>query len=197
MSETINYEPIWTEKRWTGDGWGSNPRLLKQLKREGDVVLIEVKVEKTGMISGYEVAKIGRHDAYEIAGNMVAAAESYPGCAFGKGNKNVAYPSTLERAEAIFANMVARQNERNEEDTEAELTGSVVERRGRPRKDKSGATLLIPDIQFSHEDFATLNNMSKPNSYLPLRALVDAGTIVSDGTRPSGRGKPTNLFRKA
>jgi len=197
MNETITYAPIWTEKRWTGDGWGSNPRLLKQLKREGDVVLIEVKVEKTGLLAGYEVAKIGRHEAYEIAGNMVPAAESYPGCAFGKGNKNVAYPSTLERAEEIFANMVARQDERDEENAEAELTGSVIERRGRPRKDKSSATLQIPDIQFSHEDFAILNNMSKPNSYLPLRALVDAGTIVATGTRPSGRGKPTNLFQKA
>ena len=83
--ETITYAPIWTEKRWTGDGWGANPRLLKQLKRLGDVVLVEVRAEKTGQVTGYEVVKISRHEAYEIEGQVVPAAESYPGCAFGRG----------------------------------------------------------------------------------------------------------------
>lgn len=195
MNEPITYVPIWTEKRWTGDGFGGNPRLIKQLKREGDVAIYSRTVDKTGRDDGYEVVKIGRHNGYELGGNFIIPAETYPGAsAFGK--TGFSY-SNLPAAELKFKELLEKQAVRNEEDTEAALTGSVVNRRGRPSSKKADVALLIPDVQFSHEDFANLNNMTKPNSYLPLRSLVDSGTIVLDGTRPSGRGKPTNLFRKA
>jgi hypothetical protein len=193
---TINYAPIWIEKRWTGDGFGdSSARIIKQLKREGDVAIYSRTVEKNGRFDGYEVVKIGRHNGYELGGNQIAPAETYPGSsAFGKTGFSF---SSLTGAEAKFQEMVEKQTVRDDEDAEAELTGSVVQRRGRPRKDKSNEPLMIPAGLFTHEDFAILNNTTKPACYLQLRALVDAGTIVLDSTKSGGRGKPTNLFRKA
>ena len=138
-----------------------------------------------------------RHKGDQLPGGLVEAddREVYPSA--GSFGRSASHVWNMAAAEAYFAECVVKQTVRTEEDAEAALTGSVVERRGRPRNKRNDVVLNIPEGIFAHEDFATLNNMSKPSSYLPLRALVDAGTIVATGTRPSGRGKPTNLFQKA
>lgn len=51
---------------------------LKQLKRVGDKAIYEqTKEDQTGV--SYEVIRIGRHSGYELGGQKIAPAETYPG----------------------------------------------------------------------------------------------------------------------
>jgi hypothetical protein len=186
-------------KRWTGDGFGdAGARILTLINRNDHAAIYKRTVERSGGFEGYEVFTIKvRHKGDLLPGGLVEPEdrEVYP--AAGSFGKTASHVWNMAAAEAYFNACVTKQNERDEEDAEAALTGSVVVRRGRPKSKKSETDWLIPAGQFTHEDFAVLNNTQKGACYLSLRSLVDAGTIVLDGTRSSGRGKPTNLFRKA
>lgn len=185
-------------KRWTGDGFGdAGARILTLVNRNDHAAIYKRTVERSGGFEGYEVFTIKvRHKGDALPGGLVEPEdrEVYP--AAGSFGKSASHVWNMAAAEAYFNACVAKQDERDAEDAEAELTGSVVNRRGRPST-KNKTPLLIPEGKFTHEDFATLNGVAKSACYLSLRALVDAGTIVLDSTRSSGKGKPTNVFRKA
>ena len=125
----MTHKPIKTDFRWTGDGFGNaNARLIKQLKRTGDIALYERTVEANGRQDGFEVIKVGRHNGYTLGGQYVEPAETYPGATqFGKSAWTAA---GLKAAEALF----------NQKVTEAETlkaleaSGNAPKRRGRPRK---------------------------------------------------------------
>ena len=128
----MNYKPVKTAFRWTGDGFGmSNARLFKQLKRVGDVALYERTVESSGRPDGWEVVHITRHNGFTIGkgkkAQFIEPAESYPGAAQGGGNAT--YLNTLERAETVFAEWVA--------EAAAKPVVDGPRRRGRPRKVQS------------------------------------------------------------
>ena len=129
----MNYKPIKTEFRWTGDGFGNaNARLIKQVKRVGDVAIYERTVENSGRQDGYEVIRILRHNGYTLGGQTVAPAETYPGATqFGK---NAWSEATLKSAEVRFNQILATDKARADEDAKAAAAGTVVKRRGRPRK---------------------------------------------------------------
>lgn len=51
---------------------------FRQIKREGDKAIYE-QTKKGLKLKKYEVIKIGRHNGYEIGGQYIAPAETYPG----------------------------------------------------------------------------------------------------------------------
>lgn len=127
----MTHKPIKTEFRWTGDGFGNaNARIIKQVKRIGDVALYERTVEANGRQDGYEVIKISRHNGYTLGGQTVEPAETYPGASqFGKSAWSVA---SLAAAEALF-----NQKVKEAETLKAlEASGNAPKRRGRPKKVK-------------------------------------------------------------
>jgi hypothetical protein len=52
--------------------------IYKQIKREGDKAIYE-QTKKGFKFKNYEVVKISRHNGYEIGGQYIAPAETYPG----------------------------------------------------------------------------------------------------------------------
>jgi hypothetical protein len=127
----MTHKPVKTEFRWTGDGYGNaNARLIKQVKRVGDIAMYSRTTEKTGQIDGYEVVRISRHNGYTLGGQYVAPAETYPGSSqFGKSAWSC---STLDRAEALFAEKLMEVIKQ----TSLEASGNAPKKRGRPRKVK-------------------------------------------------------------
>lgn len=125
----MTHKPVKTEFRWTGDGFGNaSARVIKQMKRVGDVAIYERIVEKTSTVDGYEVVRIGRHNGYTLGGQYVAPAETYPGSSqFGKSAWSC---STLERAETLFAQKVMEAGKQKA----LEASGNAPKKRGRPRK---------------------------------------------------------------
>lgn len=135
----MNYKPVKTDFIWTGDGFGaSRARRIRQLKRIGDIALYERTVQCDGRPDGFEVIKITRHNGYEIGkGNkkqFIEAAESYPGAS--QGGMNAVYPSTLARAEVVFAEWVAAAEAQQKREADALASGIVLKKRGRPKKVK-------------------------------------------------------------
>lgn len=131
----MKHKPVKTEFRWTGDGFGaSNARLIKQLKRVGDVAIYERRAESSGDLDGYEVVKIGRHNGYTLGKQQVEPAETYPGAA--AGGKQALYTTRLDRAEQIFNEWVTKEKAQVASEAAAKASGIVIKRRGRPRKVK-------------------------------------------------------------
>ena len=136
----MNYKPVKTDFVWTGDGFGaSRARRIRQLKRVGDIALYERTVADGGRPDGYEVVKITRHNGYSIGKGkkeqFIEPAESYPGAS--QGGHNATYPSTLGRAEIVFAEWVAKAEDDKAKEAAAIASGVVIKRRGRPRKVQS------------------------------------------------------------
>ncbi len=126
------YKPVKTEFRWTGDGYGNAAtRVLKQIKRVGDIAIYKRTVEKTGSDDGYEVVKIHRHNGYTLGGQFIEPAETYPGCSqFGKSAWSCV---NLAHAESVFNQKVTEATTRSI----LEASGQAPKKRGRPRKIKA------------------------------------------------------------
>lgn len=128
MNTSITYEPLPKIKRWTGDGFSSTPRVFTLLKRENDVAIYKRTIEVTGSFEGYEVFKVTRHNGYELGGQVVKPAESYPGStAFGK---TAFFVMTRKRAEEKMHELITKQLEKEKEAIE----NPNRPQRGRPRK---------------------------------------------------------------
>jgi hypothetical protein len=128
----MTHKPVKTEFRWTGDGFGNaSARIIKQIKRVGDLAIYSRVVERSGAQDGYEVVKIGRHNGYTLGGQYVDPAETYPGSSqFGKTAWSCI---TLSQAERIFAEKVKE----SEHLADLEASGNAPKKRGRPRKIKA------------------------------------------------------------
>lgn len=59
------------QKQFTKKGF-----LHTQLDRDGDIAIFSR--QKGNALEHFEVVKIGRHHGYELAGNHIPAAETYP-----------------------------------------------------------------------------------------------------------------------
>lgn len=59
------------------------------------------------------------------------------------------------------------------------------------------STLKLPDGIFSHSDLATVNNTTNQKVWVEYSRLRKEGIIVSAGTRSTGKGKPTLLWKLA
>lgn len=129
----MTHKPIKTEFRWTGDGFGNSySRIIKQIKRVGDIAIYERRVEKSNTLDGYEVVKIGRHNGYTLGGQYVAPAETYPGASqFGKQAWSCL---TLDQAEQCFNLKLKEVEEMAAQDALRKASGIVIKKRGRPRK---------------------------------------------------------------
>lgn len=84
---------------WYGEGFERDPRVLEQVKRQGNIAIYRRTVKKTGTLEGYEVIRIRVRDR-GFGGKPVPPYEVYPRAPdfprFGK------YCVTLERAEHWF-----------------------------------------------------------------------------------------------
>ena len=131
----MTHKPVKTKFRWTGDGFGNScARIIKQLKRVGNIALYERRVEKDNALDGYEVVKIGRHNGYILGGQTIEPAETYPGSS--AGGRDAVYPNRLDRAEQLFAEWVKEESAQKAKEAVAVASGVVLKKRGRPRKVK-------------------------------------------------------------
>ena len=133
----MNYKPIETEKVWTGDGLGAaGAVILKQVKREGMIAIYSrtPKNNRTNLKPTYEVIKIHRHNGYELGGQKIEPAETYPGASqWGKAGWDCV---NWDRALEKFNELVAEEKKKAQEEAEAAAKGIVLKRRGRPKKVK-------------------------------------------------------------
>ena len=61
----------------------------------------------------------------------------------------------------------------------------------------SNTTLKLPDGNFSHSDLAIANGKTNQQVWAEYSRLRKEGIIVSAGTRSTGKGKPTSLWKVA
>lgn len=61
----------------------------------------------------------------------------------------------------------------------------------------SNTTLKLPDGNFSHSDLAIANGKTNQQIWAEYSRLRKEGIIVSAGTRSTGKGKPTSLWKVA
>ena len=91
-----------SEKKWSGDGWGADPRLMFQVKRSAKNAIYRVTSFKTGKTTGYEVFKIRITPKGTQIFDKVTEddEEKYPTAdQFGR---TAWFTRNLEQAEAIF-----------------------------------------------------------------------------------------------
>lgn len=209
------------QKRWSGDGWGPNPRLLIQVKRSEKNAIYKVTEEKTGTVTGYEVFRI----KIDPKGKKVFDAvleedtEKYPTANnFGKSAWVVpnlitaeAFFERLERGVDVYGDGAALSIENDEDDeggTPVETTpepsepppassGDAPKRgRGRPRKTEK-VVLNLPDVEFSVKELAEMNRVQYVTAYQFVKEEMESGHIkTTREERRATRGPMTQLFAK-
>lgn len=167
-----------TEIKWSGDGFGADYVLLKQVKRSDKAAIYERWQNKGAIYNGCEVFRIKmRHKGDKLPGGVVEAEdrEVYPSAnQFGIS----AWHVTRARAEVIFK----------------ELTEEVKE----VLTPKNIADIVIPDGEFTCADFMELNKISQPEANKFLRENLDKTIKISKVSRKAGqlRGRPSNFYSK-
>jgi len=130
-TKPVVHIPLKTSFTWTGDGYGSfNAIEFTQVKRVEDVALFERKA-KTGRLD-WEVIKVGRHNGYELGGQYVEPAETYPGSSqFGK---SAWHFNDLALAEIKFDEVLSEMRIRKAANEAILAAGGTLPKRGRPKK---------------------------------------------------------------
>lgn len=177
MCYTVTMKTLPLEKWWSGDGYGSDPILLKQVKRTDTVALYE-RI-RHGELEGFEVFIIKvRHKGDKLPGGAVEEEdrEVYPSAgSFGFGASSV---SNLGRAKIVFDEMVAE---------------SVAEKET-PTPEKA---IIIPVGEFSTIEMAAANELSYPTITLWIKAALGEKSIeFVREERRNAKGKATKLYRK-
>ena len=156
---------------------------FRQLKRVGDVALFERK-RPTWKNPGYEVVRVRKYPTYEISGATIEAHEALPPDeAFGQEGWALA---SIERAEEVFA----EQSKNPYTTIMGQPTGGT---RGRKRNAfeveiPASGTFTVRDLKEKYPD------KSVPFIHLRLNELRAAGKVRVAGTKPSPRGKATNIY---
>lgn len=193
------------EKRWTGDGWAGDPRLLTQVKRSQHNALYQVAEEKTGRVTGFEVFKIRVLPKGTKVFDTVTAddEEKYPTAEqFGR---TAWFAGSLVQAERIYNKLEAGGNpggvdEPNPTSPVADAPEPDVKpvvKRGRGRPPKGGnPTIKLPKGEFKMQDVADLNSMGKANVYIIVREFIAEGKVKETRRVPSVRGRPTVMYEE-
>lgn len=190
-------------KKWTGDGWASNPRLLTQLKRSQHNALYQVAEEKTNTITGFEVFKIRILPKGTKIFDTVTQddEEKYPTAEqFGR---TAWFAGDLAQAEMIY-NRLETGNQPCSGETEPEPDNPVADEpvaepvkrgRGRPPKGEK-PTIKLPTGEFKMQDVADLNDMGKANVYIIVQEFIATGKVKETRRVSQGRGRPTVMYEK-
>lgn len=188
------------EKKWSGDGWGQEPRILTQVKRSEKNAVYSVKSIKSDHITGFEVFKIKIIPKGHNCFNVISTddEEKYPTAEqFGK---TAWFLPNLTTATNYFNRLEAGQSPRpeveieestSEQDTELEVKST---RQGRPRTERP--SLTFPSGEFSVKELAEFNKVQYPIAFVFLKEQESIGKVhfVRDERRAE-RGKPTRLFK--
>lgn len=209
------------QKRWSGDGWGSNPRLLVQIKRSEKNAIYKVTEEKTGKVTGYEVFKIkidpkGKQvfdavleedtEKYPTANNFGKSAWTLPNLATAE-----LFFDRLEIGMDVYGGASVAEHSEDEDDdggTPVEASpepsepppvtaGDAPKRgRGRPRKTEK-VVLNLPDVEFSVKELAELNKVQYVTAYQFVKEEMETGHVkTTREERRAVRGPMTQLFKK-
>lgn len=210
------------QKRWTGDGWGSNPRLLVQVKRSEKNAIYKVTEERTGKVTGYEVFRIKIDPKGKRIFDIVLEedTEKYPTSETNFGKSAWAVPNLataetyferLENGVDVYGGSVALSIEDDEDDEGGTpvnaspepsepspvASGDAPKRgRGRPRKTEK-VTLNLPDVEFSVKELAELNKVQYVTAYQFVKEEMETGHVkTTREERRAARGPMTQLFEK-
>jgi hypothetical protein len=205
-----------TEKIWTGDGFGSTPVTLKQIKIERLPKIVNPKtvgvamyerISKNGKFDGYEVFQIRvsfKGDKLPNGSQVEDDRERYPSSAsFGK---YAWHCLKRERAEEVFNQQLFLIKSKLSGETIPETIQPLPEEKEKeeliPQQEtpKTSKTIILPEGEFSTIQFGQVNNMPVPGKgYLTLRALVEIGMVVESSRRKIGigQGRATIFYKKA
>lgn len=208
------------QKRWTGDGWGQNPRLLIQVKRSDKNAIYKVTEERTGVVTGYEVFRIkvdpkGKQvfdavleddvEKYPVANNFGKSAWFVPNLTTAE-----TYFNRLEGGLDVYggASVAEHLDDDDEGGTPVETSpepsepspvasGDAPKRgRGRPRKTEK-VLLKLPDVEFSVKELAELNRVQYVTAYQFVKEEMENGQVkTTREERRAARGPMTQLFAK-
>lgn len=207
------------QKRWTGDGWGQNPRLLIQVKRSDKNAIYKVTEERTGVVTGYEVFRIkvdpkGKQvfdavleddvEKYPVANNFGKSAWFVPNLVTAE-----TFFDRLEQGKDIYGATVTEPDEDDDDGGEtvastapdpapAPVASGDAPKRGRGRPRKSEKTVLnLPDIEFSVRELAELNQVQYVTAYQFVKEEMENGHVkTTREERRAARGPMTQLFAK-
>jgi hypothetical protein len=193
----IAYKPLEQEIKRNGF-------LHRILKREGDIAIVH-KVGLAGGVhhkthdAGFEVIVIGRHDGYELGGNKIEPAETFPSPEQW-GTRGWTYTTLLD-AETRFASLINKQSPFVIEHSPEEIpsvnddsSNEPTSKRGRPKADRP--MLSIPEGKFSVKDLAAHNKVEYIVASVFLKENPSLFKFVGTERRAT-KGKPTNIYEKA
>lgn len=181
-----------TEKKWTGDGWVSDPRLLFQVKRSPNAAIYRVTSFKTGVTTGYEVFKIlVRPKGTVIFDNVTEDdEEKYPtGEQFGK---SAWFVNTLERAEEIF-NRLEEGLDGNDSLEEEEPKDKKI-----PPLPKNfdPQTISFPMGEFTKKQLAEHNNLPYGTAHAFVENFLNQRVRFTGKAPKPKKGKASALYQK-
>lgn len=188
----LTYKPLKTD--FIAKGFQFN-----QLHREGDIaifhkVAVPTAIHPKPFDAGFEIVVVSRHNGYEIAGNKFEPAEVYPGSeqwgSMGWTEKD------LYRAEIRFGKLLKGEIDPEPVIIEAPTPNEPKQPR-KHRQPRSEQALVIPDGEFSTKEFAASNNIDYPFAHIFIKEQLAKGSVILSGKRSHGKGKPTNLYKKA
>jgi hypothetical protein len=209
------------EKQWTGDGYGSRPITLRQVKVErffvppktNGVAMYE-RISNDGTFDGFEVFQIKlslKGDVLPNGSKVENDKERHPSCsAFGRYAWHIL---KRERADKVFDSQVSiLKSKLSGEPLPVEIQpipveeAMIIQQEEEPPLQQKKLSVRIPDNviipenDFTIVQFGQVNNLPVPGKgYLTLRALLADGIIVEAFRKKvtMGRGKPTIFYRKA
>lgn len=195
------------EKRWTGDGWASNPRLLTQVKRSQHNAIYQVAEEKTGRVTGFEVFKIRILPKGTKVFDTVTVddEEKYPTAEqFGRTAWSA---NSMPQAELIYKRLESGEHPTGTIENEPEPVGPVTDepepdvetvKRGRGRPSKGKPNIKLPKGEFKMQDVADLNGMEKANVYVIVQEFIATGKVKETRrvSTPGKRGRATVMYEE-
>lgn len=181
-------------KNWTGDGYGSNPIVLTQIKRNNKVALYSRRAQSSKTIQGYElfIVKVRcKGQALPGGGFEEEDREVYPSAQkFGK--TAVFLAPDLEKALARFEQM-SRSPEEIEADEALERANEIVPVvTVKPPK----VNIPIPKKEFSMREYSEELGIPYHQVANWAKAMIGEGKLeVARQEHRSARGKPLNILR--
>lgn len=189
-----------TQKKWTGEGWASNTRLLTQIKRSLHNAIYRVSDHKTGKATGFEVFKIRILPKGTRIFDTVTTddEEKYPtGEQFGH---TAWYAASQSQAEKIFDTLEAEKHLGESTVNPSECVSPEPKTNSDTAVHKNcslkGISIKLPNGEFKMQDVAELNNMGKANVYVIVQEFIASGKVRETRRVSQGRGRPTVMYQE-
>lgn len=165
------------EKQWSGDGYGANFVMLRQVKRNERAAIYARHTEKGTRFDGYEVFEIKKRlKGQPLPGGGCEAEdrEVYPSAnSFGKSAKHV---MDMKKAEFWFNEFTKKASE----DTETEAV-----------------TFTIPVKEFTTGELAEANSITYNEAQAFLKSCLANNSIkFLRKERRNARGKESSIYSK-